>query len=221
MRSTKSPFRNNYLLLLVPIVSLCTSGCALLPLAAAGTGAAGAGMQALGTAAGAVGVQALGEKVGDAMAYMQGGEHVADVTYGAKPALLKNIVDQTLQGIVSSPFVTLRYSRSDQESASSFVLLTSAGSELRIAVTEDYSFDDLHATQMIEDMEPAEVASQETETSVLVDALQEIDSKTQRQGIEKIRGEFNYASGFNAYNNEQLQQEIQAARQQQEQGTQT
>lgn len=212
-------------------VCLCTGGC-VTPLVALGTSAAGAGMQALGSATGAAGMEALGNaagaasmqilggKVGDAMDYMQGGEQLADVTYWTQPAPLKKIVDQTLRESVSSSFVALRYSRSDQEGEGLFVLSTSTGNEMRVVVKEDSSFDEFHATQMIVDMETVEVASQKTETAEFVNVLQEIDSETQRYGIEQIRGDFNYAAALSAYDSERTQQRIEAARQQQlEQGT--
>ncbi|MGH8501986.1 MAG: hypothetical protein ACREVE_05840 [Gammaproteobacteria bacterium] len=203
MKILESPIKYGRLLLVIPIAGVCISGCAMLPLAAVGTGAAGAGMQALGTAAGAVGMQTLGEKVGDAMDYMRGGEPMADVTYWTRPAPLKNIVEQTLQDIASSSLVALEYSRSYQEDEDLFVLSTSTGSELRVLIRDEPTFDDLHATQMIVDLETAGAAS--TETAQFVEAVQEIDSRTERRGIEKIRGDFNYLDGLSAYDSEAIQ----------------
>lgn len=59
MKCLKFLVRRNRLILVVPIISLCTSGCAT-PLIALGTGAAGAGMQALGGVTGAAGMKLLG-----------------------------------------------------------------------------------------------------------------------------------------------------------------
>jgi hypothetical protein len=193
MKLLETLSKRSRLLLVIPIVSLCMSGCAL-PLAAVGTSAAGAGMQALGSAAGVVGMRALGE----AMDYMRGGEQVADVTYVTRPVPLMTIVDQTLQHTASSSLIDFEYTRSYQENEDLFVLSTSAGSELRVLVKDDSSFGDLHATQMVVEMETAETASQGTETSEFVEAVQEIDSRTRRQGIGKIRGDFNYADGLGA-----------------------
>jgi hypothetical protein len=199
MRTLKFSSKSSRLLLVIPFsVSLSTSGCAMLPLAAAGTGATGAGLQALGSAAGAAGIQALGEKVGDAIDYMRGGEQMVDVTYWTRPAPLKDIVAQTLRDTVSSAHVVFEYSRSVQGEEDWFVLSASTGSELRILVKEDSSFQDLHATQMVVEMETAEAAHLATDTLEFVDAVQEIDSKTERRGIEKIRGDFNYAEGIGA-----------------------
>lgn len=211
MKTLKFLVRRSGLLVVITSVSLCTGGCAA-PLVALGTSAAGAGMQALGgatgaagmealgNAAGAAGMQMLGDKVGD---YMQGGEQLADVTYWTRPALLKKIVNQTLRETVSSSFVALRYGRSHQDGEGLFVLSTSTGNELRIVVKEDSSFDDLHAAQMIVDMETVEVASRESETAEFVNVLQEIDSETQRYGIEQIRGDFNYAAALTTSDSEQ------------------
>jgi hypothetical protein len=222
MKTLQFLFNRSGLLLVMTGVSLCTSGC-VTPLVALGSSAAGAGMQALGSAtgaagikvlgdaAGAVGMQILGDKVVDAMGYMQGGEQVADVTYWTRPALLKTIVDQTLRETVSSSFIALQYS---QESEGLFVLSTSTGNELQILVKEDSSFEDLHATQMIVAMETVEVASEKTETSEFVNVLEEIDSKTQRWGIEPIRGDFDYAAVLSAYDSEPIQQPLEVAQQQ-------
>jgi hypothetical protein len=198
MKARKYLVKHSRLLLIASVASLCVSGCAA-PLVALGTSAAGAGMQALGGATGAAALELVGDRVGEAVQnYTRGGEQLADVTYWARPALLKNVVNQTLQDAVSSSFVALQYTRSDQKNAGLFVLLTSTGSEMRIAVQQDSSFDEIQATQMVVDMETAEVASQETEISAFIKALQEIDDETQRRGIEKIRGDFNYAAGFDA-----------------------
>ncbi len=215
------------LLLLMTCICLSTSGCAT-PLVALGTSAAGAGMQALGGATGAAGIKALGDvagaagmqflgaKVVDAIGYMQSGEQVADVTYGTRPGLLKSIVDQILRETVSSSFVALQYS---QESEGLFILSTSTGNELQILVKEDSSFEDLHATQMIVAMQTVEVASKKTEALEFVDVLEEIDSETQRQGIEPIRGDFDYAVVLSAYEGEPIQPQLELAQQQREQGT--
>jgi hypothetical protein len=177
MRTLKFPSKPSRLLVVIPFsVSLSASGCAMLPLAAVGTGATGAGLQALGSAAGAA----------------------ADVTYWTRPAPLKDIVGQTLRDTVSSAHVAFEYSRSVQGAEDWFVLSASTGSELRILVKEDSSFQDLHATQMVVEMETAEAAHLATDTLAFVDAVQEIDSKTKRRGIEKIRGDFNYAEGVGA-----------------------
>jgi hypothetical protein len=199
MRTSICPSKPSLLLVVIPfLVSLSTSGCAMLPLAAAGTGATGAGLQALGSAAGAAGIQALGEKVGDALDYMRGGEQMADVTYWTRPAPLKAIVAQTLRDTVSSGLVAFEYGRSVQGEEDWFVLSASTGSELRILVKGDSSFGHLHATQMVVEMETAEAAHLATDTLEFVEAVQEIDNKTERRGIEKIRGDFNYAEGIGA-----------------------
>lgn len=188
-----------HLLLTLLIASLCTTGCAT-PLIALGSSAAGAGMQALGGVTGAAGMSLIGDKVSDTLQnYMGGGDHVADVTYETRPASLERLVDRTLHNIVTSPFVALQYTTTDHEDLRSFVLLTSSGSELRIDVQDDPEFDYARATQMIVDMELAESESQEIDSSVLIDALNEIESNTQKRGMEKIRGEFNYVAGLMGY----------------------
>ncbi|MBA2408889.1 MAG: hypothetical protein H0V62_03615 [Gammaproteobacteria bacterium] len=98
MTILKSIFSRGRFLLVILLAGICTSGCAMLPMAAINSGAAGAGIQALGTAAGAVGMDALGDRFGDAMDYMGGGDPMADVTYWTRPAPLENIVEQTLTG---------------------------------------------------------------------------------------------------------------------------
>jgi len=180
------------------LASLCTSGCAMLPMAAINSGAAGAGMQALGSAAGAVGMDALGDRFGDAMDYMDGGEPMADVTYWTRPAPLENIVEQTLQDTASSPLVAFEYSASYEADEDLYVLSTSSGSELTVVVRQDPAYDDLHATQMVVEMETDGDASQQSETLAFVEAIQAIDNRTERRGIEEIRGEFNYVDGLRA-----------------------
>jgi hypothetical protein len=152
----------------------------------------------LENAAGAAGMQMLSDKLGDAMDYMQGGEQLADVTYWTRPAPLKSIVEQTLNDTVSGSLVALEYSRSVQPDEDLFVLATSSGSELRIVLREDSSFGDIRATQMVVEMEAARAVYQGNETLEFVEALQKIDSRTERRGIEKIRGDFNYAAGLNS-----------------------
>lgn len=213
MKTLTSLAKRSGLLVVITGVGLSTTGCAA-PLVALGSSAAGAGMQALGSATGAAGMEALGNaagaagmqilggKVGDVMGYMGSGEQLADVTYWARPAALKKIVERTLREAVLSSFVALRYSRSDEGSEALFVLSTSTGNEMRVLVKDDSSFDESNATQMIADMETVEVASQGSETAEFVNVLQEIDNETRRYGIEQIRGDFNYAAALSAYDGE-------------------
>ena len=107
-------------------------------------------------------------------------------------------MEQTLQDTASSSLVAMEYSASYEADEDLYVLSTSSGSELRVVVRQDPAYNDLHATQMVVQMETAGDTSERNETLAFVEAIQAIDNRTERQGIEEIRGEFNYVDALRA-----------------------